>query len=191
MTIVQLAQSGPELVSLQEAKAHLRVEDGASDVVIDGMVSAAREWVERVTRRVLVETTFRLDLCGWPRAGVITLPVPPLKTLTSVQYIDDAGVLQTLASDQYQSVNPTGPAAPRATLQPAYGVSWPSVRSQPNAVQITFTAGYAADAFPRVLKVAILLLLTHLFEHRGDASQEMPSAVKVLLAPYVSREVVA
>jgi len=154
-----------------------------------GLISAAREWAEVVTRRALVETTYRMDLQGWPACGVIALPRPPLKTLTHVKYYDGANVLQTLASSSYQVSAPIGPWAPRAEIRPAAAVSWPSVYDRVDAIQVTYIAGYASC--PRAVKSAVLILLTHLFEHRGDASQELPPAARALLSPYISREVLA
>lgn len=197
MTLVQIAQSGAEPVSLQEAKAHLRVDGADEDAYIDALIGAARQHVENTTNRAVVETQFRLELAGWPVCGVLTLPRPPLKTLTAIQYLDDAGALQTLASDRYLVSAPSGPCAPRATVRPAYGVSWPSTRAQANAVQVSFTAGYAAAACPKPLRAAVLMLVAHFYESReaasvgSIASVETPFGVKALLAPYVSREVLA
>jgi len=188
MTLVQLTQDGAEPISLAEAKAHLRVDAGDEDLLVLGLVSAAREWAEAFTRRALIDTSYRLDLANWPACGVITLPRPPLKTLTHVKYYDDANALQTWASTQYQVSAPSGPWAPRAEIRPASAVSWPSTYDRVDAVQVTFTAGYGV-ACPKAVKSAVLILLTHLYEHRGDASQELPPAARALLSPYVSREV--
>ena len=65
-TLVQLSQGNTEPVTLEEARVHLRVESGAEDLLIVGLIGAAREWAEVVTRRALIDTTYRLDLSGWP-----------------------------------------------------------------------------------------------------------------------------
>mgnify|MGYP002072676741 CR=1 FL=1 len=195
MTLAQIAQPGAEPVSLEEAKAHLRVDGYSEDALIDALIGAARAHLENVTNRALVQTKYRLDLPGWPVGGVITLPRPPLQAVTAIQYVDDGGELRTLASDQYQVTTPSGPCAQRGTVRPAYGVSWPSLRPQTNAVQVSFTAGYAAC--PKPLRAALLMLLAHLYESReaaavgSIASVETPFGVRALLAPYVSREVLA
>lgn len=188
MTLVQLDQDGAEPVSLSEAKAHLRIDSADDDLFLTGLISAAREWAEVFTRRALIDTGYRLDLCGWPSCGVITLPRPPLKTLAHVKYYDAANTLQTWATTQYQVSAPIGPWAPRAEIRLASTASWPNTYARVDAVQVTFDAGYGA-ACPRALKAAVLILLTHLYEHRGDASQELPPAAKALMSPYVSREV--
>lgn len=188
MTLVQLTTSEIEPVSLVDAKAHLRVDTSDEDLVIQALVAAARERVESITNRAIIATTYRLELACWPASEVITLPRPPLVSVDSVKYIDAVGALQTLDAAAYQVVTPTGPRAERATVRPAYGLSWPSHRDQPNAVQVTFTAGYGSSC-PAVVKAAILLLVTHLYEHRGDSADGFPGAVSALLAPYVSRGV--
>lgn len=197
MTLVQIAQPGPEPVLLEEAKAHLRLDGATEDAYVEALIGAARTHVENVTNRALVQTQYRLDLPGWPAGGVITLPRPPLQAVTAIQYVDDGGTLQTLASDQYQVTVPSGPCAPRGTVRPAYAVTWPSTRPQPNAVQVSFTAGYAAAACPKPLRAAVLMLVAHFYESReaasvgSIASVETPFGVRALLAPYIAREVLA
>lgn len=195
MTLVQIAQPGAEPVSLEEAKAHLRVDGATEDFYVAGLVAAARAHVENVTNRAVVQTQYRLDLPGWPAGGVITLPRPPLQAVTALQYVGEDGTLQTLASDQYAVTLPSGPCAPRGTIRPAYEVTWPSTRRQGDAVQVTFLAGYADHHAPPAIRHAVLLLIGLWFEAReaaavgSIASVETPFGVKSLLAPYVSREV--
>lgn len=197
MTLVQIAQPGAEPVSLEEAKAHLRVDGATDDAYVEALIGAARAHIENVTNRAVVQTQYRLDLPGWPACGVITLPRPPLQAVTAIQYVDDGGTLQTLASGQYQVTTPSGPCAPRGTVRPTYGVTWPSVRPQPSAVQVSFATGYAPSACPKPLRAALLMLVAHFYESReaasvgSIASVETPFGVKALLAPYISREVLA
>jgi uncharacterized phiE125 gp8 family phage protein len=51
----------------------------------------------------------------------------------------------------------------------AYGKSWPSTYDEIQAVQIRFVCGYATAAdVPAEIKLAILLKVAQLYEHRGD-----------------------
>lgn len=48
-----------EPVSLDDAKAHLRVMHAQDDALIDGQITSAREWLEQVTGLALAEASYR------------------------------------------------------------------------------------------------------------------------------------
>jgi uncharacterized phiE125 gp8 family phage protein len=105
--------------------------------------------------------------------------------VTAIRYVDPSGATLTLDPSQYQVV--TG--APGFVL-PAYGLSWPATRYQPESVTIDFTAGYGDTAgdVPNVAKSAISLLLGHLYENReatvtsSIGLREAPLGVKTLVS---------
>ena len=183
-----ISQSTPpsaEPVSLAECKNHLRVDIAEDDTVITNMALAARQQVENETRRQLIDASFTLVLPEFP--DVIELPRPPLDSVTSIKYYDSGGTLQTLAAAKY-SVDTTGTVA---RVRPAYGESWPATRDVWNAVEIVYKAGYgaAASAVPEPLRMAILLLLGHWYEHReavviGTIASTLEMTVGALLGPY-------
>ena len=75
-----------------------------------------------------------------------------------------------------------------ARIKPAYGLVWPSTRSDKyNAVTVTFTCGYgAAAAVPTTIKQAILMLINHWFDNPGAVSpitlSPVPFSVDALLS---------
>lgn len=181
-----------EPVSLMEARNHLRVDASDEDPLIVSLVRAARQLVESDTRRALVTQTwdYAVDY-DWPteedkRLGMvnrIVLPKPPVQSVTYVKYIDTSGVEQTLAANQYLLRN--------GVIEPAYGVTWPSVREQMATVTVRYVCGYgAASAVPEQVKQAILLLVGHWFSHReavvSGTMNELPMAVQSLVFPFRS-----
>ena len=192
MNLTQITPPTTEPVSLQQAKDHLRLDHDSEDELVARLVSAARQLVESDTRRALVTQTwdYAVDY-DWPseddkRLGAvnrIVLPKPPVQSVTSVKYIDTAGVEQTLASNQYLLRN--------GVIEPAYGVTWPSVREQMAAVTVRYVCGYgAASAVPEQIKHAIRLLVGHWFSHReavvSGTMNELPMAVQSLTFPFRS-----
>lgn len=169
-----------EPITLDEAKAHLRVDHVADDALISELIGAARQYVEDWTGRALVEQTWQLELDAWPIGQVIYLPRPRAIGITSVKYIDGDGVQQTLGSGNYVLDEQSEPAR----LFPPYGVDWPSVRDQRGAIEIIWTAGYGANAaaVPDGIKAAVKLVLDHLYAR--DPVRGFPSAVPALLSPY-------
>lgn len=189
-----------EPVTLEEAKLHLRSPVDLDDPLVTGLIVAARRKCETWLRRTLITSTWELTResfpgCGWipgfPYAGVqflerqpvgtlygIDLPNPPMASVTSITYVDTAGVSRTLATSEYQVETGTP-----GRVVPAYGKAWPSTRRQPGAVKIRFVAGYGdAAAVPEVVKIAMKLWISHFYENRGESDAALPPAAEMLLS---------
>lgn len=194
-TIVTPADA--ELVSLEEAKAHLRVDIDEQDESIMAFLVAARQHLEEICNRSFVSSTWDgfidddwpwvLDLDTYRHVRMIEIPKAPLASVTSISYVDGAGATQVLASNQYV-VDGTGAIG---RIYPAYGVTWPTVRCQPKAITVRFVAGYGTDAeaVPTPIKQAIKLLISHFHEQRqpvqiGSTVAPLPFAVDALIASY-------
>lgn len=178
-----------EPVSLDEAKAHLRLDTDDDDAYLAGCISAARIWVEGQTKRAILPQTWDYTIDGgWPyQDGFhrIVLPLNPVKSIAgtspevfSITYVDENGATQTLAQSQYTLVSRTH----GSYIKPAYGITWPSVRDVPNAVTVRFVAG-DADNIPQELHRAIMILACQYYEYRETGSGA-PHAVEALVSTY-------
>ncbi len=155
-----------------DIKGHLRLDTEDERARIEGLlVPAAQEWIESLTNRELLTTTWTGYRDTFPADGSpIVLPRPPLQSVTSVKYLDTAGVLQTWAATNYSVDAPAGPKAAPGRIIPGPSVSYPTTYGQPNDVQIEFIAGYGASAaVPASLKAALLLLVGDQFEQREES----------------------
>lgn len=184
--------TGPaaEPVTTSEAKLHLREDGTAQDTVVAALVTAAREAVEQRLGRALISQTWRLKMDAFPASSLeaIRLPLAPLASVSSIAYVDGAGATQTWASSNYVVSTGTLPGEVRLAYDAA---SWPVTRDQPEAVTVTYVAGYgaSASAVPGPIKQAILLLVGHYYENResvvtGTIASDLPQTVEWLLAPY-------
>jgi uncharacterized phiE125 gp8 family phage protein len=163
LSLAQTVVPTDEPMSLELIKLHLRVSHDREDALIYLYMQAAREEVERITRRQLMTATYTLSVDDFPACGVLLMPRAPLQSVVSVGYLDSANVVQTLATTIYGVDTASEPG--RLFLK--QGQSWPSVYSQRNAITITYQAGWAlAPQIPPLLKMAILLLIGHFYEHR-------------------------
>jgi uncharacterized phiE125 gp8 family phage protein len=170
-----------EPVSLIEAKAHLRVDGDDEDALIAALIVAARQYVEAVCNLALLTQSWALTLAAFPR--LIAVPRPPLQTVEEITYVDSAGVMQTLAADQYRLDTTRMPG----WITPAYGVVWPCALPVTAAITVRFTAGYgdAPADVPQTLRQAMLLFIAERYERR-EASVDgllspVPLAVDALL----------
>lgn len=173
-------------VNLVDVREHLR-EDVATVGELTPYVKAASDHLEDVLGRSFLTKTYQwsLDAFGgrgrdplddyWfenvPRGPSMSLgmelPRAPLVGITSIQYTDTAGAVQTWADSNYQVDTSRDPGR----VMPVSGQPWPTHGSPANyfnPVVITFTAGYGADhtSVPMLLKNAIYSMTAHLYEHR-------------------------
>ena len=183
-----------EPVTLTEAKLQCREVTTDNDTYLTALIVAARDYVERHTGRALMPQTWdvRYD-SQWPTERVqgaeiprIIVPRPPLTSVTSIKYLDASGVEQTLAADQYR----VDTKRFRGVIDPAYGVTWPTVYPVVGAITVRFVAGYAnAAAVPASIRHAMLLLIGHWFANRetvviGTLNTPLTFAVEELLFPH-------
>lgn len=164
-TLVSAPASEP--ITPAEAKEFCRVDLSLEDDLFATLIQDARERAERVTSRQIITASWKLILDWFPCE--VRLPKPPLQSITSIVYVDGNGDSQTLAASRYQ----VDTAGEPGRVMPAVGYSWPGTRTQYNAVEITFVAGYgAAAAVPAGLKRALLNAVAHCYDRRGEAVDE-------------------
>lgn len=168
--------SGPaiEPVTVAEAKLHCKVDVTTDDALIANLIVAARQYAETFTQRAFISQTWDLKLDAFP-CGVLTLPMPPVQSVTSITYLDTAGDAQAWSTALYQTDLPSGLFAAPARIAPAYGQSYPLTRSDVfNAVTVRFVCGYGASAtaVPTMIREAVLLLVGWMYEQRQSTVEE-------------------
>jgi uncharacterized phiE125 gp8 family phage protein len=173
MTLRLVTPPTKEPIELEtEAKKHLRVDGADEDAYITQKISVARGQVEGDTERAFLTQTWELRLDRFPcTERGIELPLPPLKQVNSVKYLDTTGVLQTVDPSNYSVITPLGPEADRGRIVPVFGVYWPITQYVPDAVRVEYIAGYGDNAtdVPAELRSAILLRLGELYGLREPA----------------------
>jgi len=176
--------SGPatEPITLAEAKLQLKVTGTDEDALITELIKSAREMVEDIVGRQLMTATYELYLDAFP-SGVISLK-PPVQSISKVEYIaSDGSVYGTLAAGEYQYDLVSEPVR----LMPAYDHSWPSTKAVPNAVKVTFVAGYTSAANVPVKFInAMKQFIQFMYYNRGDEGHRtIPKAFFDLLSDRV------
>lgn len=195
-TLFTAAASEP--VTTAEAKSYLKVDFDSQDANIARLVSAARGYCEKRRDAQFVTATWDLTLDRFPslndRAGcdlnypdfdrdAIQVWREPLRSVTSITYVDADGATQTLATAAYQ----VDTKSRVARIRPAYGYTWPTVRQQMNAVTVRMSLGYGdAVDVPSDFRLAILLLVAHWYRNpeaviTGTIATELELSVNALL----------
>lgn len=164
MALAVVTAPTAEPVSLAEAEDYVRLDDSSGDPLLSILIASARAQAETLVRRALMPQTWDLVLDRFPRWELI-VPKPPLRSVTSISYVDTNGVTQVMAASDYRVDIATEPGR----LTPAFGLVWPVARWQTGAVTVRFVAGYAdATAVPACVKNWMLLRIKTLWENRDQ-----------------------
>lgn len=185
MNLTRTFDSTSEVVSLSDVKNQLRITTTADDDSLRLFIAACRRYVEHFLGKTLVTSTWEWKVDCF--SSCMVMPMGPVQSITSIQYVDANGDTQTLSSSNYQFDK-------RGRLKPAYGLSWPSTRSQFDAVTVTYVAGEThAGNVPEDIKHALLLLVGSADVGRentvigaGVVVSELPEwfSAQALLAPH-------
>lgn len=208
--------AGPltEPVTLSEAKLHLRVDNSFTDddMLISGLIIAARQHCENITRRALISQQWKMTgdrfpspMAGrlteywlgqqWGLAGMggISNFLPTDRTGYGIQLpfpplisIDSIKYLDTGGVQQTlaSTVYKVDTVSEPARVLPAYGQAWPSTRQEINAVEVLFTCGFASAALvPEGIKSWMKIRIGTMYENREEVA--IMNRGKVELLPYV------
>lgn len=176
-TLAVVTAPTAEPISLDEAKRHIRdfVTTDQDDVIVE-LIKACRMYAENYCKRAFVTQTLRWSSQCLPDNGRILLPRPPLQSVTGITYTDLNGDRQTVDPTLYAVATDSEPGV----VYPVYNEVWPSSRNyDPDAWQVTYVAGYAAQAqqngqplnaltknVPSTLKVWMKMKMAHFYEFR-------------------------
>lgn len=185
----QITAPSIEPVTVQDMTDQLNLDVSGQSSYIDLLIKAAREQAEEVTGLALITQTWQLTLDNWPtgdtpwwngtrqmavtelysnaRASWVILPRYPLQSVSSVKTYDATGNSSSLTVSDVFIVD-TQQQPGRMVLK--YGETWPTALQNANAIEIEYSAGYGSSAsdVPSALRLAIMQMVAHQFEHRGD-----------------------
>ena len=145
-----------EPITLEELKNRMRIGSTCEfDAELALILTQARKQVEQDTyRRLITQTVIGyMDQFEWLQE--IEIRLAPISSITSVTYVDENSVTQTYAASRYTADIISTP--PRIVLATNEQPEW-TEQNTPNAVAITFVAGYGSTAatVPAAAKLAIV-----------------------------------
>lgn len=172
-------------VELLEAKTHARVDYDDDDVLIQSLINAAVDLLDGdgVLGRAMIEQTWAQWVSQSP--GLVNLRMGPFISLTAVQYYDASGTLADAAVSDFEIRK----NCDFVTIVPKDGSSWPGAQSRPDAIKITYTAGFGASGedVPQGIRHALLMLVAHWYRSREAASVRDMSDVPMAVAALINR----
>jgi uncharacterized phiE125 gp8 family phage protein len=164
-------------LSLEDAKAHLRIDTSSDDALIAGLIRAATEMCEAFIGQLLIERAVSDILpasSDWQRVAQ-----SPVRSITGVEVLPTEGSAYAM------------PVADYAVDIDAGGTGWVRIltrgsgTSATKRVRISYRSGGAsgANAVPEAIRLGVLHMVAHLFANR-DAVAAPPAAIVALWRPY-------
>lgn len=187
MAVKVITPPDEEPLTVEEVKSFLHgIDYDDQDVNIAAFITSARRKIEKRCGRCVAQHELELTVAEFN--GEICLPMPPVRSIVSVSYIDTDGNTQTLDAANYELFEDD--------LVPFIFplVDWPTnVADRPDAVKVRYMSGDEPDDVPEDIKQAIRLLVGSAFELREDVlltpvRQELqitPNGYSELIAPYI------
>ena len=178
--LVRTTDPATPVVTTEDVKLYGRITSSALDSLLSDLVVSATDEVEKSTNRALITQTWNYVLDGFESRS-IRIPKSPLKSVTSIRYIDANGQLQTLDESFYQVSTISEPG--EIMLKP--GCMWPVVGiGYAEPVTITYVAGYGdgSDAVPKRIRQTIIALTVYWHDNGMDAG--VPEGIRRALDNY-------
>lgn len=179
------APTGALLSIADLRRDHLRIDAADEDGALDEMIEAATDWLDGprgALGRCLLTQTWRVSVAG-PVDGRVALPLAPVVALTGASYLDASGAEQSITLADLVLVGD----GDRAHVEPAIGKAWPVTAQREDALRLTVSCGYGAEAsaVPAGIRHAARLLVAHWYANREPSSDrqshEIPYAVEALV----------
>ncbi|MFV0368257.1 MAG: head-tail connector protein [Hyphomicrobiaceae bacterium] len=186
MGIFQLSGAGAEPLSVDEVKAHVRIDGSSEDALLQSLILTSRLHIEAALGLALIAQSWRLVLDQWPKDGPVKLPISPVRSVSEMRVLAANGTPTVVDAGSYGLDTSQRPA--RIMF---FGTSRPEPERPFAGIEIDLMVGFGekANDVPEPVRQALLLLVAHWYEHRdpieiGKPTTAVPHAVSRLLHPY-------
>lgn len=160
------------MVSTSDVKLHLRLVGSADDEYIATLVSAATQYVQQYTGRLIYRQTITEYIDAFPAQTELHLHCYPVTSLV-LKYYDTTDTLTTLSASSYWAHTNKKPCSVETKS------SWPSTENRSGAVRVEITGG---DLVPLTsIQHAIRLIVGMWYEQPDETNINIPAAAKALL----------
>ena len=176
-----------EPITLDQAKARLRISETSQDAHITHLIRVARTRIEALTGRVLMAQTWLERRDAWDEGGRLLafgtqfkILKPPLISIEKITVFVASGVGTVWASDQYFVDTMAEPG--RISLRP--NVVFPKPGQRHGGIEIRFVCGYGPDVAD--LPPSLIEAVGQLVEAMAANGRRvgLPLSVQSLIAPW-------
>lgn len=157
-----------------EAKLWCKIDTDITDddSLVDDLISAAVDYFEQQSGRVLSSATKTLKLQQFPPDRIIKLPLGPVTSITSVTCRTSTGT-STVSSSDY--VTAVGVDETNPLIQFKDTAILPEPDGYVNAVVVTYVC--ETTTIPAIVKTGLLTLINHWYDNRASNSRDIGEEV--------------
>tara|TARA_R110000751_G_scaffold69591_1_gene141272 strand:- start:87 stop:692 length:606 start_codon:yes stop_codon:yes gene_type:complete len=177
------------IVTLAEAKIHLRVSHNDDDAYITSLVSVAKDTIDNYCNTLVMYTKCKQRADCWN--DMSELYFSPVKNsgelnVIDIKYYDKDDVLQTWAASNYLVDIFSSPARIGLSI----GSSIPETSNRLNAIECEYDVGTKTQSdVPLALQQCALILIGQFYENRqvavvGRSVGTIPMSAQYLMNPY-------
>lgn len=167
-----LATGATEPITLTQLKNWLKIHADITedDDLITSMITECREWAETYTGQTLIAKNVveKFDSFG----TCLQLFASPVRSITSIQYYDSDNTQQTLSAENYSLIS----GLQNAEIYPAVDQTFPGVAVRPDAITVTYVAGF--ESVPGEIITAMRHILAKTYEKREDPVHQLKTAAE-------------
>src|SRR5690606_31531724 len=110
MGLVLTAAPPVEPVTVDEAKAHLRIDHSDEDAYLASLIAASRLQIEAALDIVLISQSWSWKLDSWPDGRELHFPIWPLQSVETVRVTGENGTVDELSLDGFTIDGTSKPA---------------------------------------------------------------------------------
>lgn len=182
---VRVYSDSGESIELSEAKNWCKVTGTADESLILGLITSAREALEKYTSSTFAQKTIYATWIEIPDTWLLELPYGPIISVDAVYQIDDEGTETLLTvNDDYYVYGDTDAVVKVSQF-------WSTGERVKRSIRVEYKAGYGnavTGALPEALRIAMLKEIVTQYKFRDDISEVgvmlLSNNSKALAAPY-------
>lgn len=176
------------IVTLAQVKEFLRIDEdeAGENALLNTLIASASHHLDGyggLLGRALITQGWRQRFSDFPCGDDLPIPLGPVQGTPTISYVDQLGATQSFSGFHLISL-PLGPA-----LELQDGLAWPLPATRPDAVTLSWTAGYgnAPADVPEPFQIAALQLIAHWYGTRetvnvGNIVTEVPWGLRQTIA---------
>ena len=174
--IFQQSHTSLEIIGLDEAKKHLKVDFTDEDDLITDMIQAAIEHAENYTGTSIAEAKYEVRFDEF--INDYEFKLSPVQSIESVGYTDENGDAKLLADYELLPVDKFA-----SIIHYTDSDNLPAIK-EGSRIKVNLTTGYADGKTPKAIRNAIKLIIWNLYEVRQDGVFKFPTRAENILAKY-------
>lgn len=187
MTYALITPPDGQVLSLNDVKAHLRIDGEHEDSYLASLIVTACDYLQWRAGLSLLLQHWCFYLDEWPSDGIIKLAKTPVQSIEVVRVYDAQGEPEEISLEDHLLNGLSRPA--RLWLR-----NKPQTSRAMNGIEIEFTTGFGESGadVPDTLKRAMLIHTAHMYAFRGvlpasDQPASVPIGYESLIAPFCRR----